>query len=137
MRPPRRRRVLLIKAVVALVVARHVQSGRIIAVMHGGALAVKRMPRAVDRCVITYAVDLQQVHPAVGLCEVALAERHFPYAVVDMQPRTRGKYKLLAVAVNGVGQLFARFLEADAVAPVGRADTQNFSTKTQWRDYGE
>ena len=68
---------------------------------------------------MAYAVDGEQVHPAVGLREVALAQGHLPYAVVNLEARARRQYDVAALVCNLVGEFLARFAEFYLVVAVG------------------
>ena len=94
---------LHVEAVLALVLAAHMQCGGVEAVAHGRALTIERMPHRVDRGGDSDRVYCEQVHPRVGLCQVALAQRHLPYPVVQLDTGARGQYQWLAVVVDTIG----------------------------------
>ena len=111
---------LNVEAVVALVLAAEMECGRVEAVAHGGTLAVERCPDGVDGGVDRDAVGLEEVHPALRLGESALAERHLPHAVVEVEPRARREDERSGVAVDLICKLAAGLGESNRVAAVGR-----------------
>ena len=75
---------LHVKAIVAFVLARHMQGSLIVSVAYCGAFSIKGCPYSIHGCTDADTVYSQHIHPRFRLSEVAFAESHLPGAVVHL-----------------------------------------------------